>query len=134
MPTPFLHIPIAYEVAQQLGLQDSPHLPSFLLGSATADIAQVRGRPRGETHFWHLDNDVSGTLRLLATHPELEAARLDGAARLYVAGYLCHLVADEQWTFCIWRPYFGKHTKFGGSAEGAALQNAFRDVLDSRRR
>ena len=132
MPTPFLHLPIAYEVAQLLRPNHRLHLPSFLLGSTIPDIAQVEGRPRSETHFWTTENDVSGALKLLAAHPQLEAGQLGEQERAYVAGYLCHLVADEQWTFCIWRPYFGLRTQFGGSAEGAALQGAFRDVLDAR--
>ena len=128
MPTPALHIPIAHEVAERLGL--GKYLGAFLFGSAGPDVAHFLGRPRAETHFWTLSDDVSGALTLLRTYPSLEAAALSATERHFMAGYLCHLVTDEQWTFCIWRPYFGRHSRYGGDAKGAALQSALRDTLD----
>jgi hypothetical protein len=128
MPTPALHIPIAHEVAARLALREQ--LGAFLFGGAGPDVAHFLGRPRAETHFWTLSDDVSGALTLLRTHPSLEAAALSSFERHFMAGYLCHLVTDEQWTFCIWRPYFGRQSRFAGGAEGAALQSALRDALD----
>lgn len=131
MPTSYLHLPIAHAVAQHLGIAD---LPAFLYGSVAPDWAQLFGRPRAETHFWTTDSDVSGALRLLAQFPQLRASRLDVSARTFMAGYLCHLVTDEQWTFCLWRPYFGLRSSFAGGPEGIAFQNLFRQVLDDRER
>ena len=132
MPTPFVHLALALEVAQRLraeGVQVG--LPAFLFGSVAPDTAHQVGLPREVTHFWTTADDVSGTLHLLARHPSLEAGRLTPDERDFMAGYLSHLVTDEQWTFCLWRPYFGRHSPFGGSPEGAALQSAYRDVLDA---
>ena len=128
MPTPALHIPIAHEVAVHLALDD--HLGAFLFGGAGPDVSHFLGRPRSETHFWTLSDDVSGALTLLRTYPSLGAAALSLTERLFIAGYLCHLVTDEQWTFCIWRPFFGRQSRFAGGGEGAALQSALRDTLD----
>ena len=130
MPTPALHIPIAHEVARRLALEDH-HLGAFLFGGAGPDVAHYLGRPRAETHFWTLSDDVSGALTLLNTYPSLEAAALNPTERHFIAGYLCHLVTDEQWTFCIWRPYFGRQSRYAGSSDGAALQSALRDTLDT---
>ena len=133
MPTPALHIPIAHEVACRLALgeQLGEQLGAFLFGAAGPDVAHYLKRPRAETHFWTLNDDVSGALTLLRTYPSLEAAALSATERYFLAGYLCHLVTDEQWTFCIWRPYFGRQSRYAGSADGAALQTALRDTLDA---
>jgi hypothetical protein len=131
MPTPFVHLPIALEVARRLPRQ-GPVIdePAFLFGSVAPDIAHQLDLPRDVTHFWTTRDDVSGALHLLARYPDLRADRLAPAERNFIAGYLSHLVADEQWTFCLWRPYFGRHSPYGGGPEGAALQSAYRDALD----
>ena len=129
MPTPALHIPIAHEVAGQLALDE--HLGAFLFGGAGPDVSHFLGRPRSETHFWTLSDDVSGALTLLRRYPSLGDAALSPIERHFIAGYLCHLVTAEQWTFCIGRPFFGRHSRFAGNAEGAALQSALRDTLDA---
>lgn len=131
MPTPFVHLPLAHAVAQEVGIADE-HLAPFLHGSISPDVAQLVGRPRAATHFWTVEDDVSGVYKLLAAVPSLAAPGLDPPTRAFVAGYLCHLVADEQWNFVIWRPHFGRHSRYGGGPEGAALQAAFRDQLDAR--
>jgi hypothetical protein len=129
MPAPSLHLPLAFETLRAVPALTDADLPAFLWGGVAPDVAQLYGRPRSETHYWPL-GDVSGVLRLLAAHPHLAAAALLPSERAFVAGYLAHLVADEQWTFCLWRPYFGLHTPYGGGPEGSALQNAYRDSLD----
>ena len=135
MPTPALHLPIAYQVEQRLRslghLSDLRDLGAFLFGSAGPDAAHYLDRPRADTHFWTTRDDVSGALTLLATHPQLHADALSPSERHFVAGFLSHLVADEQWTLVIWRPYFGRFSPYGGSEEGGALQRAFRDNLDA---
>lgn len=132
MPTPFLHLPLAFEVAGSLRRDGHGiELPAFLFGSIAPDVAHQLDLPRAVTHLWSTSDDVSGALRLLALHSSLAAGSLTVAERSFVAGYLCHLIVDEQWTFCIWRPYFGRHSRYGGSAAGAAVQSAFRDALDT---
>jgi hypothetical protein len=131
MPTPFLHLPIAHEAASLLRLAEED-LPLFLLGSVTPDVAALLGEPRSNTHFWTTSDDVSGVIKLLTGYPRLRARHLTTYDRTFMAGYLCHLIADEQWTFTIWRPYFGRYSTYGGNAVGTAFQSALRDALDER--
>lgn len=124
-------MPVAHAVAHRVGIAG---LPAFLYGSVAPDWAQWFRRPRSETHFWTSECDVSGALRILTQFPQLRASRLDESARMFVAGYLCHLVTDEQWTLCIWRPYFGIRSPYAGGPEGIAVHSLFRQVLDDRER
>jgi hypothetical protein len=130
MPSPFLHLAVAARCADRLGLPAAQR-PAFLFGSIAADARLVTGQARSETHFWDARTDVSGTLKLVAAHPHLEAARLSAVERAFVAGYLCHLAADEQWTFRIYRPYFGRYSPYGGTVEGAELQWALHAALET---
>ncbi len=120
---------MAYEVAQALRLGDLRELGPFLFGSAAPDAAQYLGRGRAETHLW-TETGVSGALALLRAYPALGAAALTPTERHFLAGYLCHLVTDEQWTLCLWRPYFGAGSRYAGGAEGTALHSALRNTLD----
>jgi hypothetical protein len=98
---------------------------AFWLGAIAPDAWGVAGLTRGETHFWSLADDTSGAVRLQRAYPELCSPRRRAAReRAFLAGYLCHLVTDEQWTFCVYRPYFGRHSAFGASAEGRMVQLA----------
>lgn len=130
MPSPFLHMYVAQDSFDRLGLLEALR-PAYVFGSIAADARLITGQPRGETHFWDTQTDVSGGLKLLAAHPHLAAARLDAGARAFVAGYLCHLMADEQWTFTIYRPYFGRHSQYRGGPEGAERQWALHVILDA---
>src|SRR5205823_4471170 len=52
--------------------------------------------------------------------------------RAFIAGYLCHLVTDEQWMLAIYRPVFGRRSPYGGSPEGAELQWGLHTLLEQR--
>jgi hypothetical protein len=98
---------------------------AFWLGAIAPDAWGVAGLTRGETHFWSLADDTSGVVRLQRAYPDLCSPQRRGAQeRAFLAGYLCHLATDEQWTFCVYRPYFGRHSAFGASAEGRMVQLA----------
>ena len=89
------------------------------------DAWGVAGLTRGQTHFWSLEDDTSGVVRLGRAYPGLgDPLRRGARERAFLAGYLCHLVTDEQWTFCVYRPFFGRHSVFGASAEGRIVQLA----------
>ena len=98
---------------------------AFWLGAMAPDAWGVAGLTRGQTHFWSLEDDTSGVVRLGRAYPGLcDPLRRGARERAFLAGYLCHLVTDEQWTFCVYRPYFGRHSVFGASAEGRIVQLA----------
>lgn len=132
MPSPFIHLALASSAADALPLAAAER-PALLLGSIAPDARSVTGQSREATHFWSSHNDVSGALKLLVAYPGLQADRLLPAERAYVAGYLAHLVADEQWTLLIYRRFFGRRSKFGASQEGAQLQLALHTVLEEER-
>ncbi len=48
-----------------------------------------------------------------------------------MAGYLCHLVVDEQWTLRIYRRYFGRNTPFAASRDGSEHQWALQSWMDT---
>jgi hypothetical protein len=109
-------------------------LGPFLLGAIAPDAWGVAGLARGATHFWSLADDTSGLIRLARAHPDLAGPGRPAGPRdarwAFLAGYLCHLVTDEQWTFTIYRPYFGRRSPFGASAEGQRTQLALQATLE----
>jgi len=133
MPSPFLHLVLAMPGAGLVERRpgDGTLQGAFLLGSVAADARLLTGQPRATTHFWTTENDISGVFKLLAAHPHLApSAALPPAVRAYAAGYLSHLVADEEWTLLVYRPYFGRSSPYRGRAEGLALQQALHAHLE----
>jgi hypothetical protein len=133
VPSPFIHLEVAAVVGPGVALP-AGGWPAFLLGAVAADLDKIAGRPRSSTHFWDVGDDTSGALKLLAAHPHLAARGLPVEARAFVGGYLCHLVADEQWTFAVYRRYFGRYSRYGASAEGHDVQLGLQAVLELRQR
>jgi hypothetical protein len=117
-----------------LGPSLGPLLGSFLLGAIAPDAWAVAGLARAATHFWSLEDDTSGLIRFGRAHPDLTGPRRPAGPRdarwAFLAGYLCHLVTDEQWTFTVYRPYFGRRSPFGASAEGQRTQLALQATME----
>ncbi|HEX2035581.1 MAG TPA: hypothetical protein VHS99_15505 [Chloroflexota bacterium] len=150
MPSQLIHLQICADALEALEGRHGGHPPAhglsascdltaftghFLLGAIAPDAWAVSGSTRQATHFWDPLEDASSTARLRAAHPELgDPDALDPAARAYLAGYCCHLVTDEQWTFTIYRAYFGRHSAFKASPEGAMTQLALQALLEQRLR
>lgn len=131
MPSQLIHLQICSDViGGPEGLAGQ-----FLLGAIAPDAWAVAGLTREATHFWDVTEDASSTARLRGTHPELgDPAALPPDLRAFVAGYLCHLVTDEQWTFTIYRPYFGRYSTFRASPEGGRTQLALQALMEQRLR
>ncbi|MSQ43972.1 MAG: hypothetical protein EXR45_07170 [Chloroflexi bacterium] len=129
MPSPFEHLSLASSVVGKLPLSASSRV-AFLVGSLCPDVDKIAGFPRATTHWWVPGDDVSGVLKLIASSSRIGTLPLDGAMRAFVAGYLCHLVSDEQWTLTIYRPFFGLNSKFKGGQAGADRQWALHATLD----
>ncbi len=129
MPSPFEHLSLASSMVGTLPLSDAGRT-AFLVGSLCPDVDKIAGFPRARTHWWVPGDDVSGALKLIASSPRIGTLPLDGAMRAFVAGYLCHLVTDEQWTLTIYRPFFGLRSRFMASQVGADLQWALHSALD----
>src|SRR5581483_7065564 len=131
MPSPFIHAELAAHTWARLARRPRGARAAFLFGSTAPDADKLLGLARQTTHFWDTRSDVSGALKLLAAYPQLDARALSPVEQAFVAGYLCHLVADEQWTFVIYRPYFGRHSPYAAGPEGAQLQWALHGVLEA---
>mgnify|MGYP006279291841 CR=1 FL=1 len=128
MPSPLEHLSIAMAVAAALPIGNRG---AFFAGAIAPDIDKLLGWPRATTHWWVLGTDLSGALRLCAAKPRLVHLPPRSDAQVFVAGYLCHLVTDEQWTLRIYRTFFGKNTAFLGGKEGAEHQLALQGILDT---
>ena len=103
-----MHIYVADQVSEQLDRSYVfDHLGSFYLGSTAPDIRAMTRWPREQTHFAPLSVEEVGTgaRTMFEMHPELREA-MSPASRAFLAGYVCHLAADEVWITSVFRPHF----------------------------
>jgi len=126
MPPLGLHMTIARDLAAELR---SPVVDAergaFYLGSTTPDIRVLTRCDRADTHFFDLHDfgDQDGVHRLLEREPALrDASSLDAQTAAFVAGYISHLVLDEDYICQIYRPLFGERS--------ALKEEAMADVMD----
>ncbi|MDA0262799.1 MAG: zinc dependent phospholipase C family protein [Chloroflexi bacterium] len=108
MPNLPMHIYLANLAAEELDrgyLHD--HRGSFYLGSTAPDIRAMTRKPRELTHFAPLSVEEvgTGTRTMFQMHPELSDA-LTPASQAFLAGYICHLAADEIWITSVFRHNF----------------------------
>ncbi len=118
MPPITLHMILARRLAEALPddalAPDSGH---YLLGSTAPDIRILTRADRRTTHYFDLSvfehqDSVGG---FLAANAQLaDPARLNEETRAFVAGYLTHLVLDEQYITGIYRRFFYPHDALGG--------------------
>ena len=98
---------------------------AYYLGATTPDIRVLTRWDRARTHFFDLDDfaDQSGVHRLFEQEPALsDASALDEHTAAFMAGYLSHLVMDEDYITHIYRPLFG--------AQSDLRDDGVRDVMD----
>lgn len=129
MPSPFEHLSVAWSIVDKLPLS-TPGRTAFLTGSLCPDVDKIAGFPRSTTHWWVPGDDVSGALKLIGGSSAIRALPIESAFRAFIAGYLCHLVSDEQWTITIYRPFFGINSVFKAGQAGADRQWALQASLD----
>ena len=103
----------------------------FFAGAVAPDVDKLLGTHRSSTHWWQPGSDLSGAVRLVHAKPRLAHVTPGSSSQAFVAGYLCHLVTDEQWTLRIYRRHFGRLTPFAGSRDGADHQLALQSALDT---
>jgi hypothetical protein len=98
---------------------------AYYLGATTPDIRVLTRWDRERTHFFSLDDfeDQSGVHRLFESEPHLrDASTLDSSTRAFMAGYISHLVMDEDYITRIYRPLFGERSDL--------RDEALSDVMD----
>ena len=141
VPTPFYHMSIAYELLGQSELPKKTqeyltmHFPAFLFGKTAPDVQVITKQKREATHFYTLppEGKTPAWKRLLDAYPSLQEADAmteDHAA--FVAGYLCHLQADETWIYELFLPVFGPEAGWADFRERLYLHNVLRTYLDKQ--
>ncbi|HEY74585.1 MAG TPA: hypothetical protein G4O00_00195 [Thermoflexia bacterium] len=139
MPTPVTHLVMA-RVLIESGTLPPPvqsllkrEWGPFLLGHTAPDVQTVSHQPRDETHFYTLppSNTTPAYRRLLRTYPELaRPERLSSDHAAFLAGYLAHLLVDEQWWREIFHPFFGPQAGWETFERRLFLHNVLRTWMD----
>lgn len=134
MPPITLHMVLAREIAASLGQGDLDAFPGpYLLGATTPDIRVITRQDRYSTHFFDLNtadhqDSVAGFFKTYDRFVQPE--RLNAETRAFVAGYVSHLVMDEQYITGIYRPYFARHDALGGSIRANVMDRLLQFDLD----
>ncbi len=109
MPNLPAHVNMALQAAAQL---DQPvvnnNLGSFSLGATSPDIRIITKWGRERTHFAPLNIQRIGTgvEGMFKENPSLAtSSALNDATKVFLCGYINHLVADEAWILEMYHPY-----------------------------
>jgi len=106
MASTITHLVIGERVFAQLQQSDPAYYGAFLLGCVLVDVHRCGAIDRRTTHFAErgVENSVdafngscSNFLTQLDSLLVRPWSKLTSAERAFVAGYLCHLAADEEW-------------------------------------
>ncbi len=139
MPTPFYHLSVAQDLLEHSGLAHRVRVilhnnrAAFLLGKTAPDVQVISGQTREDTHFYSLpvfELDPAWE-RMMAAYPALaDSGQLPAAQAAFVAGYLCHLQADQCWAIEIFNPGFGLDQKWSTFRRRLYYHNVLRAYLD----
>lgn len=134
MPSLGLHMTIARELACDLTLPAlDAERGAYYLGATTPDIRVLTQWDRGRTHFFDLHDfeEQSGVHRLFEQEPALrDAAAIGPATAAFMAGYISHLVLDEDYITQIYRPLFGERSPMSGDAWADVMDKALQWDID----
>jgi len=128
MPGIRLHTSVARELANDLhSAPVDAERGAYYLGATTPDIRALTRIDREETHFFKLDDfeHQDGVRRLFERAPGLrDSAALNAATASFMAGYISHLVMDEDYITEIYRPMFGERSALSGDALADIMDKA----------
>ena len=134
MPPITLHMVLARRLGEAVPedalAADSGH---YLLGAMAPDIRILTRADRRTTHFFDLSvfehqDSVAG---FFEAHGRLaDPARLNEETRAFVAGYLTHLVLDEQYITNIYRRFFYPHDTMGGALRANVMDRLLQFELE----
>ena len=108
-----------------------PAARPFPVGQHRARRTNRERQARDETHFYSIPpaSDRPAHETLFAAHPQLaHAGALPPAQAAFVAGYIAHLLLDEQWLIDIFQRYF--LWDWGPRRERLFLHNVLRTWMD----
>lgn len=134
MPPITLHMVLARQLAEGLAEETLVENPGqYLLGATTPDIRVLTRQDRQSTHFFDLgslahQDSVAG---FFEEHGELaDAGKLNPETAAFVAGYISHLVFDEQYITRIYRRHFARHEDIGGAIRANVMDRLLQFDLD----
>jgi len=110
---------------------------AYLIGATSPDIRVITRQDRRETHFYDLDvHDHQDSVHaFLDTYRHLvDPAALNLETRAFVAGYISHLVFDEQYIDAIYRRFFARHDQLGGTIRANLMDRLLQFDLERSHR
>lgn len=141
MPTPFYHLSIACEILEHPSLDPKIrsilklHASEFLFGKTAPDVQVVSRQAREDTHFFTVppEDSLPAWKRLMAAHPSLaRSSGLPTRQAVFMAGYICHLQADQQWIVDLFLPVFGPDARWADFRQRLYFHNVLRAYLDQQ--
>ncbi len=109
----------------------------YLLGATTPDIRVLTRWDRERTHFFDIysDDHQDCVENFFQTHRMFrDPSRLSAETRAWVAGYLTHVIMDQEYVLQIYRPFFGSRSVLGGGSHANLLDRMLQYELDRRER
>jgi hypothetical protein len=137
MPPPILHMSLARSLAETLAFTTlEADRGAYYLGATAPDIRAITRWERERTHFFDLDDfgHQDSVAALFEAHPYLERAKVNEATAAFLAGYISHLVLDEDWISQVYRPLFGERSPLGGTERANVMDRIIQFELDRRER
>ena len=134
MPLLGLHMTIARELAKDIA---SPTIDedrgAYYLGATTPDIRVITRWDRERTHFFRLDDfgEQDGVHGLFEAEPALrDASALNASTAAFMAGYISHLVMDQDYICQIYRPMFGERSALSGNEQANLMDRMLQYEMD----
>ncbi len=140
MPPLVTHMIAAVRAGRQItadGLDLSRSNGDYLLGATTPDIRVLTRWDRERTHFFDIydDGHQDCVENFFGTHRMFrDSSRLTQQTRDWVAGYLTHVIMDQEYVVQIYRPFFGNRSVLGGGSHANLLDRVLQYELDRRER
>ena len=134
MPNILTHIHLGLQVQNcMLNQTLQREMGSFLLGCTTPDIRAMTRGDRASTHFSPFNcSDLRGGVRgMFDQNPHLaDSTTLPSSTQAFVAGYICHLIADHAWVACVYEPYFDETPHIPDPVINKVMDRALQLKLD----
>ncbi|MEO6398626.1 MAG: zinc dependent phospholipase C family protein [Tepidiformaceae bacterium] len=134
MPPITLHMVVARQIALDLDSEQlAPTSGHYLLGATSPDIRVLTRQDRLSTHFFDLNgpDHQDSVASFFAANPRyVDPQAVSPETRTWVAGYISHLVMDEQYITGIYRKFFAKHDALGGTMRANVMDRLLQFDLD----
>ena len=129
MPNPTSHLCLVYDL---IDTKSDSMVEYLLLGSITPDIRVITKTPRKDFHYFDLKNGKKGdgVKNFILKNKYASSKQNNRQTRLFLVGYLSHLIADENWTVDVFRKIFMNKEIFPDFNQALLLDRALQIYLD----